>query len=287
MIRITKNLKTDLCEHLSSFMSYSNELEVVADNRSLYIYKDHELKFERKIDHMRSILWQNARDELVILINHGNSIKSYIVDKSTFHLEMDTMIQVGYVIGSFYMLWSLSVVILSDDTKGVLNLYNVGKRTDIGYITVDTENSKVYLLHDDSFQIVVTSWDKKSLTYSRFLNHYRFGQSGEINLEQSSSLPVGYHTYAIIRDSADTKLRNLYCIVMTTLAGDKSLVYFMIDGASVPFKTKTIVHNSNDPEEQREWLDGTEKCLLLQRSAELHSVPFFGVASKILGPSVP
>ena len=120
MIRITKNLKTDLCEHLSSFMSYSNELEVVADNRSLYIYKDHELKFERKIDHMRSILWQNARDELVILINHGNSIKSYIVDKSTFHLEMDTMIQVGYVIGSFYMLWSLSVVILSDDTKGCL-----------------------------------------------------------------------------------------------------------------------------------------------------------------------
>lgn len=260
--------------------------DVAATASRLYIYENDELKLQYEVNSMKSLLWENYETRLIILVNHGQDIKIYTIEKQNLNLEQDLVVDVGYQIDSFYAIWSLSTLLVYDKVRASLNIYNIDKREDSGYITIDSENSKVHVLKDRGFQLIAVNYDNQLKTVCRFCNTYEFNQSGQVDLLTTVVLPIGYHKYHIVRSymSAETEevFYPVYGIVMTNIAEDKSLIYLMFNNAKCPFKVRTVIYSKGATNIQDKWVDPETECLYIKTAHELVSVPFFHETDRTL-----
>ncbi|CDO95630.1 unnamed protein product [Kluyveromyces dobzhanskii CBS 2104] len=257
-------------------VNHETRYDVAANISRLFIYEDDELKLQYDIDSMKSLLWDDYQTKLVILINHGRNIKMYTIEKQSFSIEQELVVDVGYQIESFYTIWPLSTILIYDNLRAVLDIYNIDKRQDLGYITIDSENSLVHVSKDLSFQAIVVNYDNQLKTISRFCNSYEFDQPGQVVLQTSVQLPVGYYKYHVVRPGNDDQDNYpIFGIVMTTMGQDKSLVYLLASGASRPFKTRTVYYTNASYTINDKWLDPKTRCLYIKTNHELISIPLF------------
>ena len=246
--------------HNNCYRTHNMEVyNVEADTGSLYVYRDGKLQVKYEVEAMRSLLWDDCKDHLVILANHGRRIDVYTFDKNTFAVGQDTVLAVGYEIENFYAVWSRSTLLIQDAARRMLNVYNVDKRQDMGYITLDCENSDVLIIDDRIVQLVATYYDKQLKTLSRYCNSYEFEPSGRLVLRTSVPLPPGYHRYTPVAVSEGTS--QVYCVVMNTLGQDKHAVYFLLEGSVVPYKSitgKGVVTSA--------WIDTQSETLYIEKN---------------------